>query len=179
MGSQILTGVPCVASWATRRIDGGTVNDTALHIAAYSYDHPTLLALLLLRGGGGAAGAGVRAVDSLGRTPLHYAADMLDQVRHGLQLLSLMDNPYCSCKLTRARSVPGACQRLRGAAAGGRSDRPGQPDSGAHLPAALSRAEPAGGELVGSPDCWWWPWPLQRSAFGPRPRPCARFVAGF
>jgi hypothetical protein len=57
------------------RIDGA-VNDTAAHAAAYTYDHDTLLALLARDGG-----AGVDTPDSLGRTALHYAADVQDQLQ--------------------------------------------------------------------------------------------------
>eukprot|EP01047_Picozoa_sp_COSAG01_P018855 COSAG01_NODE_1031_length_12014_cov_27.936131_2_plen_174_part_00 len=53
------------------------VNDTALHVAAYSYDWEGLLALLLRDGGGG---QNVNTPDSLGRTALHYAADVTDQL---------------------------------------------------------------------------------------------------
>ena len=52
------------------------VNDTSLHVAAYSYDHNTLLQLLLLMGLSG----GVDAKDSWGRTALHYGSDMSDQL---------------------------------------------------------------------------------------------------
>ena len=57
------------------RIDGA-VNDTATHAAAYTYDHDTLLALLARDGG-----VGVDTPDSLGRTALHYAADVQDQLQ--------------------------------------------------------------------------------------------------
>jgi hypothetical protein len=53
------------------------VSDTALHVAAYSYDWEGLLALLLRDGGGG---QNVNTPDSLGRTALHYAADVTDQL---------------------------------------------------------------------------------------------------
>ena len=56
------------------RIDSA-VNDTALHVTAYGYDHENLL-MLLVRDGG----AGVDTPDSLGRTALHYAADAQDQI---------------------------------------------------------------------------------------------------
>lgn len=62
------------------RIDNDAVsndiNDTALHVAAYGYDHETLLALLIRDGGG----PHVNTPDSLGRTALHYAADGVDQL---------------------------------------------------------------------------------------------------
>eukprot|EP01052_Picozoa_sp_SAG31_P041252 SAG31_NODE_6203_length_2125_cov_1.220138_1_plen_566_part_10 len=63
-----------------------SITDSAVHVAAYSYDYPTLLALLLNAGDAAAnstmtktAVASVR--DSLGRTPLHYAADSVDQLQ--------------------------------------------------------------------------------------------------
>jgi hypothetical protein len=81
--SSPIEGFRSVASARlTVRIDGGAVdNDTALHVAAYGYDHDAVLAMLVGPGGGGGGVAGgVDTVDSAGRTALHYTADMLDQI---------------------------------------------------------------------------------------------------
>ena len=84
--SSPIEGFRSVASARlTVRIDGGAVgNDTALHVAAYGYDHDAVLAMLVGPGGGGGGGGGVAGgvdtVDSAGRTALHYTADMLDQI---------------------------------------------------------------------------------------------------
>ena len=51
------------ARFATR-IDGDAVNDTAVHVAAFGYDHETVLALLVRDGGG----RHVDTPDSRGRT---------------------------------------------------------------------------------------------------------------
>ena len=66
----------------------GAANDTALHVAAHSYDHESLLELLLLRGGAPGSsnsgsdpeGSGSEALDSSGRSALHLAADCTDQL---------------------------------------------------------------------------------------------------
>ena len=47
--------------------------DTALHVAAYSYDSESLAAMVV-------SGVDVDGPDSKGRTPLHYASDVGDQI---------------------------------------------------------------------------------------------------
>ena len=73
--SEMQTFVRVTSARLTMRIDDA-VNDTAVHVAAYGYDHEGLLALLVRDGGG----PHVDTADSLGRTALHYAADAQDQI---------------------------------------------------------------------------------------------------
>ena len=47
--------------------------DTALHVAAYAYDSESLAAMIL-------SGVDVDVPDTKGRTPLHYACDVVDQL---------------------------------------------------------------------------------------------------
>jgi ankyrin repeat protein len=78
---QVEAFVHTISARLNMRIDdAAAVNDTALHVAAYTYDHESLLALLIKDG----TGSHVDTADSAGRTALHYAADVQDQVSKGV-----------------------------------------------------------------------------------------------
>lgn len=86
----------------TVRIDndgGGEVNDTALHIAAYGYDHEGVLSLLLRDGG-----SMIDTADSYGRTALHYAADAQDQVAALVNVFA--EPPQGTTPVSVQRTVP-------------------------------------------------------------------------
>eukprot|EP01043_Picozoa_sp_COSAG02_P003665 COSAG02_NODE_91_length_37690_cov_91.664840_9_plen_943_part_00 len=86
----------------TVRIDdegGGAVNDTALHVAAYGYDHEGILSLLLRDGGNM-----IDTADSHGRTALHYAADAQDQVAALVNVFA--EPPAGTTPVSAQRTVP-------------------------------------------------------------------------
>ena len=72
--------------------------DTALHVAAYRYDHDALLVLLARDGGrddGGGGGGGIDARDGRGRTALHHASDAVDQLNSLVRVFFLFF--FCAC----------------------------------------------------------------------------------